>query len=271
MFKKLTVFALAALATVLLSFAWLGTGTDHTDNSAASAPITFTPLPPADVSSWPLEQLWRSISRTGDLPDHINRTFVRVRVDTSQGSGFIYKSGYVITNAHVVMTENGEVRPGRIEVTLRNRTHTARLVAYSPTYDMAVLSISTFVGEAAPIATVPPLVGDPLVAVGNPSSGSWVARGNVLSTTTTISHRFNTRHAARPVPVLVYDARVVKGYSGGPTMNANGEVVGLTVGLVNGWFNPETNRMERTETQVAVAYPIALIVAEAERLLASTR
>lgn len=264
MFKKTIVFTVAFLAVLLLGFV---TSTASQTNNTFIA-RDFTPLPTAPLTGWPPLPP-RGVDGTPELPEHLQRTFVKVRVGQSQGSGFVYAPGYVITNAHVVMEKNGENRAGTISVSLRNRTVTARIVAYSPSYDMAILSVPRFLGEPAPLATVPPILGDVLLAVGHPSSNAWIARGPLLSTTTRISHRYNERHTPPSVAVLIYDARVLQGYSGGPTMNADGEIVGLTVGLVGSWHNAETGRMERSARQVAVAYPIHLIKAEADRLMAN--
>lgn len=264
MFKKTVVFVAAFLAVLLLGA--VTSATSQTTNAFVAR--DFTPLPTAPLTGWPPLPP-HAVDGTPELPDHLQRTFVKVRVGQSQGSGFIYKAGYVITNAHVVMEKNGNNRDGTLTVSLRNRTVAARIVAYSPSYDMAILSVPAFLGEAAPLATVPPVLGDNLLAVGHPPSSAWIARGPLLSTTTRIAHRFNQRHAAVTVSVLIYDAPVLQGYSGGPTMNANGDIVGLTVGLVGSWHNAETDKWVRSSRQVAVAYPIDLIKAEADRLIAN--
>lgn len=267
MLKKLSVFLLVCMCTLLVGFATI-------DNEMEPQGILienpdYTPLPLAPATNWP-PQLPRNADGTPALPDHIEKSFVKVRVDNSQGSGFIFKPGYVMTNAHVVMDNNGNMRSGNITVSLRNRSVTARFVGYSPRYDMAVLSVPSWLGEPAPIAALPPIIGDPMVAVGHPSSNAWIARGPLLSTTTRVAHRFNPNHPVTRVNMLVYDAPVLHGYSGGPTMNANtGEVVGLTVGLVTRWHNAETNRMVQEDHQIALAYPIGLVMIEAERLIAA--
>jgi serine protease Do len=140
----------------------------------------------------------------------------------SQGSGFfVTQDGYVVTNNHVVSNA--------VEVTVKledGRTLDATVVGRDPRTDLAVLKVKQdgsypFVR----LAGTPPRVGDWVVAVGNPFGlGGTVTAGIV-------SARGRDIGAGPYDDFLQIDAPVNRGNSGGPTFNANGEVVGVNTAI----------------------------------------
>lgn len=144
------------------------------------------------------------------------------RGGVSMGSGFIISpDGYVVTNNHVVD------KASEVEIGLDGgRTVRAKVVGVDPKTDLALLKISEpgtypFVqfGDKAP------RVGDWVIAVGNPFGlGGTVTAGIV-------SARGRDIGSGPYDDYLQIDAPVNRGNSGGPTFDANGQVVGVNTAI----------------------------------------
>ena len=145
----------------------------------------------------------------------------------STGSGVILSpDGYIATNYHVV--EGGS----QFSVTTYDDTeHTAKLVGYDSSNDIAVLKIE---GENLPCATIGSsdslFVGDKVAAIGNPL-------GELTATMTVgyISAKdrlVNTDGTA--INMLQTDAAINSGNSGGPLFDMYGKVVGITTAKYSG-------------------------------------
>ncbi len=167
----------------------------------------------------PLERFFRRFGENG-MPGGRRQG---PRMGQSQGSGFIISSdGYVVTNNHVVENASGDV-----SLTLDDgRSVTASVVGTDPKTDLALLKIK----EAGTYKSVAfsanaPRVGDWVIAVGNPFGlGGTVTAGIV-------SARGRDIGAGPYDDFLQIDAPVNRGNSGGPTFNANGDVVGVNTAI----------------------------------------
>ncbi len=156
--------------------------------------------------------------------------------EANYGSGVIFDPrGYIVTNRHVIdgadamriSVQGGEPVPGT-------------LVGYDKVIDIAVVKI-----DAAAVIAVAPLgdsalvrAGQHVVAIGSPHQvGISVTRGVISGTD-------------RPVggvdSMLQTDAPTSPGNSGGPLVNASGEVIGIITSYVH------ANQAER----IAFAIPI---------------
>jgi serine protease Do len=140
----------------------------------------------------------------------------------AQGSGFFISSdGYIVTNNHVVdhATE--------VKVTMSDgKALDAKVIGVDAKTDLALLKIKgdgkypfvTFASQA-------PRVGDWVIAVGNPFGlGGTVTAGIV-------SARGRDIGSGPYDDFLQIDAPVNHGNSGGPTFNADGEVVGVNTAI----------------------------------------
>lgn len=138
------------------------------------------------------------------------------------GSGFfISADGYVVTNNHVV--ENGK----SVSITTDDgKSYDAQVVGVDAKTDLALLKVKSggnfpfvsFSGKA-------PRVGDWVIAVGNPFGlGGTVTAGIV-------SARGRDIGAGPYDDFLQIDAPVNRGNSGGPTFNAEGDVVGVNTAI----------------------------------------
>lgn len=149
----------------------------------------------------------------------------------SQGSAFaIHPSGLFVTNFHVV--NQGA------EITLRfsdGRSYPARLAGAEPTLDLAVLRVDAPEGRARPVFAVAALgdsdgirPGDPVLALGVPlGMGPTITRG-ILSGKDRRVDVATFGIAGFDVGFLQTDAAINAGSSGGPLVDLDGGVIGVT-------------------------------------------
>src|SRR5271170_6645406 len=139
----------------------------------------------------------------------------------AQGSGFFISSdGYIVTNDHVV--------DHATEVTITTadgKSMPAKVIGIDSKTDLALLKAQ---GDSFPyvnFAAQAPRVGDWVIAVGNPFGlGGTVTAGIV-------SARGRDIGSGPYDDFLQIDAPVNHGNSGGPTFNAEGEVVGVNTAI----------------------------------------
>jgi serine protease Do len=140
------------------------------------------------------------------------------------GSGIVWDaSGLILTNNHVV----GRHLP--IVVLQDNREYESRLIARDPDVDLALLSIDATGLTPLKPASVSPRVGEMVFAFGHPwGQRNTVTRG-IVSALVTAQNRRGDK-----LPVIRSDAPLAPGNSGGPLVNAKGEVVGINAMIVGG-------------------------------------
>ncbi len=146
----------------------------------------------------------------------------------SMGSGFLVThDGYLLTNEHVVKNAT------EIKVTLNDgREYPASFVGGDETYDVALLKID---GDDLPIAQLGRsddlIIGEWAIAIGNPfgflleNSEPTVTAGVVSATRRDI--RQSEEQPGVYKDMIQTDAAINQGNSGGPLVNARGEVIGV--------------------------------------------
>ncbi|MEM7410373.1 MAG: trypsin-like peptidase domain-containing protein [Myxococcota bacterium] len=143
------------------------------------------------------------------------------------GSGvLIDANGHVLTNEHVVS------QASRIRVSLSDgREFDARLIGADPNHDIAVLEVDTEekLPWIEPGRSDDLMVGEPVIAIGNPfglshtvTTGVISATGRSLRTQNRVYHGF-----------LQTDASINPGNSGGPLLNAEGRLIGINTAIYN--------------------------------------
>ncbi len=153
----------------------------------------------------------------------------QLSIEQSQGSGFIFADGLVMTNAHVV---NGS---DSVIVGLTNgKKLKGKLVGQDFFTDLAVIKIEgkgpwpkAKLGDSTKIK-----VGDWAIAVGNPFG---------LENTVTLGIISNLKRNVtqlgiydKKLELIQTDAAINPGNSGGPLLNSNGEVIGINTLIRSG-------------------------------------
>jgi serine protease Do len=139
----------------------------------------------------------------------------------AQGSGFfISGDGYIVTNNHVV-DHASEV----IVTTAEGKSMSAKVIGVDSKTDLALLKAEGANFPYVTFAAHTPRVGDWVIAVGNPFGlGGTVTAGIV-------SARGRDIGSGPYDDFLQIDAPVNHGNSGGPTFDAEGEVVGVNTAI----------------------------------------
>jgi S1-C subfamily serine protease len=139
------------------------------------------------------------------------------------GSGFVIdKSGRIVTNYHVI--EGAQ----EVEVNFSGDDRVpARVVGSDPSTDLAVLEIDAQARALTPL----PLgnsdavrVGDSVVAIGNPFGLERTVTAGIVSA---LQREILSPNGYTIDKVIQTDAPINDGNSGGPLLNAEGEVIGV--------------------------------------------
>ena len=164
-----------------------------------------------------------------DLVDRVRPSVVQVRSEAGgAGTGVIWRSGgAIITNDHVVAHARG-----KLHVTLTDeRSFPAQLVARNPRIDLALLQIEAIALPAATIGDSRVLrVGELVIAIGHPWGQPWVATAGIVSAIGEVP----VREDGTTATYIRSDVRLAPGNSGGPLLNALGEVIGINAMILGG-------------------------------------
>lgn len=217
------VFGCAGLALGWLGYekastpiTFLGSGTDG--NSANFAENSIADI--ADKVSKSVVSIVTS-SKTTDM-------FGQSYDSAAAGTGIIVTSdGYILTNKHVI---NGA---SKVTVVLDDGTtyEDVKVVATDPLNDVAYLKIddvsdltAATLGDSKTIS-----VGQQVIAIGN-ALGQYqntVTAGIISGTGRSVTASDGTNHAETLSDMIQTDAAINSGNSGGPLVNAAGEVIGI--------------------------------------------
>jgi S1-C subfamily serine protease len=143
----------------------------------------------------------------------------------SGGSGFIFRQdGYILTNEHVVSGAKS------IEVRLFDgRMFYARVVGGDPNTDIAVIKIE---GEEFPFLSLAESakvrVGQFAIAIGDPKGFRYTVTAGIVGGKGRCHHPPKTKLFQYHYNYIQTDAWINKGSSGGPLLNIQGEVIGIT-------------------------------------------
>ncbi|MBT8371192.1 MAG: trypsin-like peptidase domain-containing protein [Deltaproteobacteria bacterium] len=163
----------------------------------------------------------------------LNPFSVEERISTAMGSGFIVRpDGVILTNSHVVFGRQA------IAVTLADgQSIPAALVGADPILDLAVLKID-IQGLSLPVLkladNVLPMVGDEVLAVGNPLGFEQTLTRGIVSG---VNRILPISPMSLTVPMIQTDASINPGNSGGPLVNRCGHVVGINTSVLLGAEN----------------------------------
>lgn len=178
----------------------------------------------------------------------------------SLGSGFVIdKAGHIVTNYHVVEGAT------RVEVAFSNNDSVrASVVGIDPSTDIAVLRIDVKSRALTPLRlgdsdTVK--VGDAVVAIGNPFGLARTVTSGIVSA---LQRPIQAPNGYTIDHVIQTDAALNHGNSGGPLLNAAGQVVG-----VNSQIQPAAG--SDGNVGIGFAVPINTVKSVAAQLVHSGR
>jgi S1-C subfamily serine protease len=146
------------------------------------------------------------------------------------GSGFVVdKAGHIVTNYHVVQGAR------QVEVSFSNNESVkARIVGTDPSTDLAVLQVKVSSRALTPL----PLgdsdavkVGDSVVAIGNPFGLDRTVTAGIVSA---LQRPIQAPNGFTIDHVIQTDAALNHGNSGGPLLNAEGNVIGVNSQIETG-------------------------------------
>ncbi len=173
----------------------------------------------------------------------------------AQGSGFVYDAdGHVITNYHVVANASS------FEVRLSDgSTYEAELVGSDPSSDLAVLKVDAPADALKPLAlgdSEDVAIGDGVVAIGSPYGLEETITSGIVSA---LDRTIESTNGYSIPGTIQTDAAINHGNSGGPLLNAEGDVVGV---------NSQIESESGGNTGVGFAIPSNTVRSVADQLIA---
>ncbi len=185
-----------------------------------------TEILPTTKQTFPLLDAFSS--NLGEIIEHMHPSVVQVRREgRGTGTGVIWhEDGSIITNHHVVAhagtTFQVELHDGRVLE--------GYVVDSDPILDVAMIKIPAEKLTTAPVGDSSKLrVGELVFAIGNPWGQRGVVTAGIVSTLSKVKAR-----DGQAMEYIKSDVRLAPGNSGGPLLNAQGQVVGINAMIMGG-------------------------------------
>jgi serine protease Do len=171
-----------------------------------------------------LDEISASISR---LADEAGGSVVGIGQRWGAGSGVVLGEGRVLTNAH-------NIRGSEVTVTFTDgRTADGTVAGHDIDGDLAVIEVDTGPAAALAWATAAAGTGTPVFALANPGGrGLRVTFGFVSG----IDRSFRGPRGVRITGSLEHTAPLLPGSSGGPVLDANGQLLGINTNRLGEGF-----------------------------------
>jgi serine protease Do len=170
------------------------------------------------------DEIQASIAR---LAEDAGSSVVGIGQRWGAGSGIVLGEGRVLTNAH-------NVRGGQVTVTFADgRTAEGNVVGHDIDGDLAVIETDTAQATALAWAADGPAIGMPVFALSNPGGrGLRVTFGFVSG----IDRSFRGPRGVRITGSLEHTAPLLPGSSGGPVLDATGQLLGINTNRLGEGF-----------------------------------
>jgi putative serine protease PepD len=202
-------------------------GTTTVFNPVASAADSSGPIQADSDDSLTVQEIYQhagpGVLQVTSTSVDSSDPFFGPQARVSLGSGFVIdKDGYIVTNYHVIESAR------QIEVNFSGDDRVqATIVGVDPSTDLALLKISAQARALTPL----PLgdsdavrVGDAVVAIGNPFGLERTVTAGIVSA---LQREITAPNGYTIDKVIQTDAGINQGNSGGPLLNARGEVIGV--------------------------------------------
>jgi S1-C subfamily serine protease len=179
------------------------------------------------------------------------------QTEQALGSGFVIdKAGHIVTNYHVIAGAQ------RVQVSFSgNDQIDAKVVGKDPSTDVAVLQIDAHSRALTPL----PLgdsdkvqVGDGVVAIGNPFGLTRTVTSGIVSA---LQREIDAPNSYKIEHAIQTDAAINHGNSGGPLINALGQVIGVNAQINTG------NTGQQGNVGIGFAIPVNTVKTVAAQLI----
>lgn len=146
---------------------------------------------------------------------------IQIATPHSTGTGFYLRGeSLIVTNEHVVR-DNRSV----IVYNSKLQKQLAEVIYVDPKYDLAFIRPPHQID--VPLVALrldpQPTEGEPIIAIGHPFDLNYTTTKGIIS---------NTQHLLEDVPYLQHDAALNPGNSGGPLIDAAGNIIGINTFIV---------------------------------------
>lgn len=148
------------------------------------------------------------------------------------------------TNSHafVVGTVDGRTAP------------VVEVLAADKKSDVAICRAEGIRFDPTPLAAANPVEGSPVSVISHPKG-----RFYTLTTGQVSRYFFKPISKSRSVPFMAITAEFAKGSSGGPVLDANGNLVGLAASTYSIYYNVENGRQENMQMTLRHCVPVEAI------------
>jgi len=235
-----TTAAAAGISALVFGGVGVGVGAALHPGRTSSAVLPATQLPSGSLSVVPTSY--------AGIAAKVLPSVVSINVVTAAGgdtgSGIVLRAdGYILTNNHVVAAAVDGA--SRVSVTFNDgSTAAARIVGTDALDDLAVIKVDRTGLQAAALGTAAALhVGDAVLALGSPLGLQGTVTAGIVSAlnrpvTTGDSQPTDPFSGATPgvttvLDAIQTDAAVNPGNSGGPLVNAAGQVIGINSAIAS--------------------------------------
>jgi serine protease Do len=250
-FSTTTEGSFQATSSVKISEMVENAGINATKNLLASKEFVAAFLadasPVMQVNQAVLEPITilNSIPLKGGVPKNIDvlrNAVVTVETAAGWGSGFyVDNEGYIITNHHVVQNEKF------VRIRLANGTElVGEVLRKDAGRDVALIKTTPFDGTSLAVRMTPGLTAEDVYAIGSPRSKGLA--GTVTKGILSADRVIDNQH------FLQGDVAITFGNSGGPLIDAEGFVIGISTKVIPGtalnFFIPITDALKKLSMDV---------------------
>jgi S1-C subfamily serine protease len=177
----------------------------------------------------------------------------------SLGSGFVIdKAGHIVTNYHVIQGAK------KVQVSFSGQDEiTATVVGKDPSTDIAILKIDAHARALTPLElgnSDAVVVGDPVDAIGNPFGFTRTLTTGVVSA---VQREIEAPNSLPIDHAIQTDAAINHGNSGGPLIDSQGRVIGVTSQISTG------STGQQGSVGIGFAIPINTVRSVAAQIISS--